>query len=141
MKNYIYNFNWLFLDRITGIFCVLFISILVARYLGPENFGLLSYAIAFTAFFSFLSNLGLNSIVVRNIVNDEKNYEKIVGTAFYLKLYGGIFALILGSILIIILKYDDSISQAIVMLLLLGYIFQSLDVIDFFFNQKYCQSM
>lgn len=136
MKKYISNFNWLFLDKIIRIFGGLFIGIWVARYLGPENFGILSYGIAFVAFFSFISSLGLNSIVVREIIKYEEKYEKVLGTTFYLKLYGGIIALLLGSIFILTLKPEDSTIQTIVILLLLGYIFQSMDTVDYFFQAK-----
>ena len=136
MKKYIINFNWLFLDKIIRILGGLFIGIWVARYLGPSDFGILSYAIAFIAFFSFLSNLGLNSIVVREITKKEEWSDKILGTTFYLKLYGGLSALVLGSSLIFYLKPDEATVQYIVILLLLGYIFQSLDNIDYFFQSK-----
>lgn len=108
----------------------------MAKYLGPQNFGIFNYAIAFVAFFSFFSTLGLNSIVVREITNNEEYYEKIIGTSFYLKIIGGIVAFILGVIFIYGLKPDDFIIQIIVILLLLGYIFQSMDILDYFFQAK-----
>ncbi|MDP3587816.1 MAG: flippase [Sulfuricurvum sp.] len=136
MKRYIYNFNWLFLDKIIRIFGGLFIGIWIARYLGPENFGILSYAMAFIAFFSFLSTLGLNSIVVREIAKDENINDSVMGATFYLKLYGGILAFLLGSILIFTMKTDDVLLQMMVILLLVGYIFQSFDTIEYSFQAK-----
>lgn len=91
---------------------------------------------AFVAFFSFFSNLGLDSIVVREITKNEEYYEKIVGTSFYLKLIGGVVAFIFGAVFIYAFKTDDTTTQAIVILLLLGYIFQSMDIIDYFFQAK-----
>lgn len=68
--------------------------------------------------------------------------RKIVGTSFYLKLIGGVVAFIFGAVFIYAFKTDDTTTQAIVILLLLGYIFQSMDIIDyFFFKQKFCQNM
>lgn len=136
MKKYIINFNWLFLDKIIRIFGGLFIGIWVARYLGPSDFGVLSYGVAFIAFFSFLSTLGLNSIVVREITKKEKLTNKLLGTTFFLKLFGGMSAFIFGSLIIIYLKPNDVNVQYIVVFLLLGYIFQSLDNIDYFFQAK-----
>jgi O-antigen/teichoic acid export membrane protein len=136
LNKYISNFNWLFLEKVIRIFGALFIGFWIARYLGPERFGMLNYSIAFVAFFSFFSALGLKSIIIREITKNEEKYEKIIGTTFYLKLIGGIVAFVLGVFFIYTFKIDDVATQNIVILLLLGYIFQSMDVIDYFFQAK-----
>ena len=136
LNKYISNFNWLFLEKVIRIFGALFIGFWIARYLGPERFGMLNYSIAFVAFFSFFSALGLKSIIIREITKNEEKYEKIIGTTFYLKLIGGIVAFVLGTFFIYTFKIDDVATQNIVILLLLGYIFQSMDVIDYFFQAK-----
>lgn len=136
MRRYIHNFNWLFLDKIIRIFGGLFIGIWVARYLGPNDFGIYSFAMAFVAFFSFFSTLGLNSIIVREITKNESHSSQIIGTAFYLKILGGFVAFIVGCIAIFIYKPSDILSQTLIALLLLGYIFQAVDVIDYFFQAK-----
>lgn len=136
MRRYIHNFNWLFLDKIIRIFGGLFIGIWVARYLGPNDFGIYSFAMAFVAFFSFFSTLGLNSIIVREITKNESHASQIIGTAFYLKILGGFVAFIVGCIAIFVYKPSDIVSQTLIALLLLGYIFQAVDVIDYFFQAK-----
>ncbi len=91
---------------------------------------------AFISFFSFISTLGLNAIVVREVTKHKTLHDSIIGTAFYLKLYGGILAFGLGALLIYLIKPDDSTTQLIVMLLLIGYIFQSVDVVTYSFQAK-----
>ena len=86
------NFNWLFLDKLIRGFGGVAVTILIARNLGPESFGVLSFAITVVAMFSFLSNLGLNAIVVREITKDIESSQGLVATAFYLKLIGAIVA-------------------------------------------------
>ena len=46
----------------------LFVGIYVARYLGPERFGLLSYTLSFVLLFSSLASFGLDDILVRELV-------------------------------------------------------------------------
>lgn len=111
-------------------------TILIARNLGPESFGVLSFAITVVAMFSFLSNLGLNAIVVREITKDIERSQGLVATAFYLKLIGGIAAFFLGSVVIFVLKQDDIEIQFLVMVLLLGYVFQAMDAVDYFFQAQ-----
>ena len=64
---YLKNASWLLFDKLVRIFGGLFIGIWIARYLGPSDFGILNYALAYVAFFQVFVGLGLNQIVVREI--------------------------------------------------------------------------
>ena len=94
LRKIIGNTGWLFADRFLRIIVELFIGVWIARYLGPEKFGLYSYAIAFVALFSAFSTLGLDRIVVREIVKEPTDKDEIIGTAFILKFIGGILGLL-----------------------------------------------
>lgn len=96
-----FNSGWLMLEKIVRLFSAIIIGILVARHLGPENFGILSYALSIISFLGTFTYLGLSGLIIKEIVNkpDEKNI--ILGTTFYLKLFGGIIALII----VIIISY------------------------------------
>ena len=87
------NISWLFFDRIIKIAGGLFIGIWVARYLGPEFFGVLSYVLAYTSLFSFLTRLGLDQIVIREIIKRPDKKDSILGSAFVLKLIGSFILL------------------------------------------------
>lgn len=64
---YFENTSWLFVERIIRMFIGIFVGIWVARYLGPKEFGLLSYAQSFVGLFTIFATLGLDSIVVRGV--------------------------------------------------------------------------
>ncbi|MCS7232463.1 MAG: oligosaccharide flippase family protein [Elusimicrobiota bacterium] len=61
------NIGWLTFDKIFRLGVGLFVMGWIARYLGPEQFGLWNYAIAFTSLFTAFATLGLDGIVVREI--------------------------------------------------------------------------
>jgi len=65
---YFRNTSWLMGERILRMGVGLFVGIWVARYLGPEQFGLLSYAQSFVFLFTAIATLGLDGIVVRELV-------------------------------------------------------------------------
>jgi len=46
-RKYFANTSWLLGERILRMLTSLFVGIYVARYLGPERFGLLSYTLFF----------------------------------------------------------------------------------------------
>ena len=62
---YFANISWLMAERILRMIVTLFVGVYVARYLGPERFGLLSYANSFVGLFLALATLGIDSIVIR----------------------------------------------------------------------------
>jgi polysaccharide transporter, PST family len=135
------NISWLFLDRILRMGMGLFVGIWVARYLGVKQFGLLSYATAFVGLFSTFSDLGLSSLAIRAIANKPEQKDLILGTIFWLKLFGGIVTLLLTVGSIFAFRQDDSLTIGIVAILASVGIFQAFDAIDLWFqsqvNSKY----
>jgi O-antigen/teichoic acid export membrane protein len=111
----------------------LFVGVYVARYLGPERFGVLSYAMSVVVLFSALSSLGLNGILVRELVNFPKKRDEFLGTAFILKLAGSGLVLILLSITLYFMG-DDRQSNLMIFIIAAGLIFQPFNVIRFYFE-------
>ncbi len=80
---YFKNTSWLLGEKILRMIVGLFVGIWVARYLGPEQFGLLSYVQSFVGLFSAIATLGLDGIVVREIVKDESRADELLATPFW----------------------------------------------------------
>ena len=114
----------------------LVVGVWVARYLGPEQFGKYNYALAFVALFSVCSNLGLDSIVIREIVRDPECTDKTLGTAFILKLAGAALTLVLSTVFIYVLRPGDRVAQIMVLIVAMGTFFQAFDTIDFWFQSQ-----
>lgn len=135
LKHYFYNTFWMMAEKIIRGVSVLVVSIYVARYLGPEQFGILSYAVSFVAIFSGIGTLGLDNIVIRNLVRDPDNRDTILGTAFSLKI-GGSVALI--GIVLIAMGFTSAefSTKILVFIISCGMLFKSLNVIDFFFQAQ-----
>ncbi len=91
------NVGWLSAEKALGMVLTFFVGIYVVRYLGAENFGKLSYSLSFVGIFTAIAKLGLNGIVVRNVVQEEKSTQEILGTAFVLKLISSLVTLVLIS--------------------------------------------
>jgi O-antigen/teichoic acid export membrane protein len=114
---------------------VLVVSIYVARYLGPEQFGILSYAISFVAIFSGIATLGLDNIVIRNIVRRPDQQDRIIGTAFSLKLIGS-FILIAFVTVALQFTTTEFETKILVFIIACGMLFKTFNVVDFFFQAK-----
>ncbi|HOW36315.1 MAG TPA: flippase [Candidatus Omnitrophota bacterium] len=136
MPRVIKNTSWLFADQIFRLGAGLLITAWIARYLGPSQFGLLSYATAFAALFGSLIGLGLNSIIVRDIIRNPSKTNEILGSAFILRLIAGIIALAAAVATICFVRKGDALTQLLVSLIAAGFIFQAFSVIDFYFQSQ-----
>lgn len=125
----------MFAEQVLRIIAGLFVGIYVARYLGPEQFGVYSYAAAFVAMFGTISRLGLDGIVVRDLVNHPQERDVYLGTAFWLKLTGAFLTLGLLAIAVQFTS-NDAITNLYIFIIASGLIFQSFDVVDFHFQSR-----
>jgi O-antigen/teichoic acid export membrane protein len=136
LQKVIGNTGWLFGDKILRMGMGLLVGAWVARYLGPSQFGLLSYTGAFVSLFSAIATMGLDGIVVRNIVRDPSCRNEALGSAFALKFAGGIVTLILSLVTILIIRPDDALTHWLVVIGGGATIFQAFDAIDFWFQSQ-----
>lgn len=136
LRRIVGNVGWLSVDRMLRLAVGLVVSVWVARYLGPEQFGQLNYAVVFASMFGALATLGLDGIVVRDIVHYPAARNEILGTAFGLKLAGGSIAVLTAVVGIVILRSGDPLSQWMVGIVAGGMVFQALDTIDLWFQSQ-----
>lgn len=117
------------------LFVALFVGVYVARYLGPEQFGLLSYASSFVGLFSALATLGLNNIVVRELVKKPERRDELLGTAFWLKI-GGAGLMWISIATAIPFTQNDTYENTLIAIIAFSAIFQAFNVINFHYQAQ-----
>jgi O-antigen/teichoic acid export membrane protein len=132
---YFKNTSWLFAEKILRMVVGLLVGIWVARYLGPDKFGLLSFAHSFVGLFTIFATLGLDEVVVRELVKDESRRDSLVGTTFWLKLFGA-FLVLLVLAFAINFTSNDVDTHILVFIIASATIFQSFNIVDFYFQSK-----
>lgn len=96
------NALWLMGGRVTNKLLVFLTGVLVARYLGPDRYGLLSYAGAYLTFFAALCNLGIDAVLVKEFVDHPEGEGKALGTTLALRgLSAALSALVMTGIVAI----------------------------------------
>jgi PST family polysaccharide transporter len=118
------------------LFGAVLVNAWMTRYLGPEQNGILSYALAFVGMFTPLAVLGMDAIVIRDIVREPLKKDEILGSAFGLRLLGAVSAFLFATIAISLLRPDDTLTRTLVIISALGMIFQSFHVIDYWFQSQ-----
>jgi O-antigen/teichoic acid export membrane protein len=119
---YFKNTSWMMAEQFLRIIAGLFVGIWVARYLGPEQFGLFSYALAFTAIFGGVAKLGLDGIMVRELIKHPEKTDTYLGTAFWLKILGAF--LVMGIMAAIIpFTSNDATTNLFILIIAAGLVF------------------
>ena len=129
-KRYFVNTSWLMGHRVLSMIVALFVGVYVARYLGPERFGLLSYAGSFVGLFTALATLGLDGIMVRELVKTPDRRDELLGTAFWLKA-GGAILMWAGIAAAVPFTHNDAQTNILIVIIAFAVIFQAFNVIDF----------
>lgn len=133
-KKTIQNSSWLISEKIFTMTIGVFVTALVARYFGPENYGKFNYAMAFSTLFIILSGLGLDTLAVKSIIDKEYDEGTILCTSFFLRILGGILIIIISIFIIMLFEPDDHKLQILVLILSSTMAFKAFEVIEYWIH-------
>ena len=134
-RKYFANTSWLMFGQVSRTAVILFVGVYVARYLGPERFGLLSYAMSFAGLFSAIATLGLDTVLIRDLVEDENGTDELLGSAFALRIISILLSLGLLSIAIGVVG-NKNYTNLLILVIASAEIFRAFNVIGFYFQSK-----
>jgi O-antigen/teichoic acid export membrane protein len=117
------------------MFVGLFVGVWITRYLGPEQFGIWSYVQSFVGLISVIAGLGLDSILIRELVKDESKRDELLMTAFWMKVYGAFLAIFIITLSTLFMS-NGSYVNTLIFIFASSIIFQAFNVIDFYFQSK-----
>jgi O-antigen/teichoic acid export membrane protein len=134
-RKYFENAFWLIFEKGFTLAAGMAVGIYVARYLQPESFGLLNYAISFVSIFSAFSTLGLDQIVVRELAKAPERRDDLLGTAFILKLCGSMVLNVLMLITVLFMGHS-SFTNVLILIIAISEIFKAFEVISYYFQSQ-----
>lgn len=134
LARYVHNSLWIVGERVVSLSLSFVTTVFVARYLGPEDFGLLAYALSLVAIFTTAGHMGLSGLIVRDLVKYPAGRAEIVGTTIAIKTVG----LGVGYILLVTYAwfFEGAGTTPFLLIVLAGValIFKSTEVFDFWFQ-------
>lgn len=127
------NVVWAVTGKVVTLLGSLLVGIFVARYLGPEQYGLMSYVLSYVALFQVLASFGMDQIEIREESKTPEEKNRIIGTAFGLKLT---FAVVtMGLIALTAWLFEsDSFTKWMIILYSISMIMNSFGVIRNYFT-------
>ncbi len=134
-KRYFFNTGWMLAGQIFALVLSFFIGAWVARYLGPDDYGTLNYALAFAGLFGFIASFGVDSILTRELVKTPEQKDELLGTSFILKLLGAFLAIIITIITTFVVE-QNPFNRILIITFTASFIFQALNVVSSFFQSR-----
>ncbi|MFA0565313.1 flippase, partial [Vibrio sp. 10N.222.51.C8] len=134
--NVLKNASWIIVSKAFQALLQLLILIIVARNLGPEEFGVLSYAMSLVVFVTPLAFLGINNTLVHEIISNPQKQGVVIGTSITLSLVSSVFSGLLIQLFIYIANPGEEKLTIVCLLYSLVLLFQALELIKYWFQAK-----
>ncbi|MBK9699550.1 MAG: flippase [Flavobacteriales bacterium] len=134
-RKYLGNTSWLFGEQVVRLVVVLVTGIYVARYLGDALFGQLNYATGFVGMFFALSAMGVDQIIVRDLVQRPERRDELLGTAAFIKLVGSVLLLVVV-LAATFIKGMDGLTATLVVVIAGAELFRPFSVIEHLFMAR-----
>lgn len=135
-KKVLKNAGWIIACKAIKAVLMLIVTAITARYLGPDKYGLISYAAGLVSFVLPIMQLGLNNTIVHELVDRPEEEGKVLGTSMTMSAFSA-FLCIIGVVSFTLIankgETDTIIVSAIYSILL---IFQALEHIQYWFQSK-----
>lgn len=135
------NAGWLIGGRVAQMILSFFVSILTARYLGPGNYGIISYVNAYVAFFTSLCTLGLNSVIIKDFVDKPEEQGEAIGTSLALRFVSSFFSAVMILCIVRVVDRNEPKTIVIAILCSISLVFQVLDTFNYWFQSRYASKV
>ncbi len=137
MKNsVIKNIGWIVGCKIGQSVISLILGVITARYLGPSNYGIISYAASVVAFFIPIMQLGLNNTLVKEFVRSPEKEGAILGTSLILNVISSIFCIIGSAAFAFIANAGEVETILVCILYSLTLLFNATEMTQYWFQAK-----
>lgn len=135
-NKFIKNTGWIIGEQIARMILSFFIGILTARYLGPDNLGELNYTASFVSFFTSVATLGMNSVILKRIINEPEKEGEILGSSLVYRLIASVLSTISILVLVSILNQDDPLKIVLVLLQSVQLFCNAANIFDVWFVKR-----
>lgn len=109
---------------------------LSARYLGPQNYGVINYAASITSFLIPLMQLGLRSTLVKELLTCPEREGETLGTAIFLNVISSVMCIIGVAAFTISANSNDTLTIVVTILYSISLIFQAIEMMQYWFQAK-----
>lgn len=130
------NAMWIVAGKVAQAVIGMVLSMLTARYMGPQNYGLINYAASMTMFLTPVAQLGLTSTLVHELIREPDKEGEILGSAILMSLVSGVLCIVGIGIFVCIATPDEPATFRVCGLYSLLLLAQGAELIQYWFQAK-----
>lgn len=123
------NVQWVTISKILTMVFSLVTTMIVARILGPESFGVLNYVLSIIGLFSIIASLGVSNVTYKEMVSHKEKREEILGSSIALTMSTGAIAICLVFISLFFM-HESTYIKGLILLMSLSFITQPLSLLS-----------
>ena len=135
-KKILSNSVWVILQHLYSMLTSLTVVALIARHLGPSDYGLINYCASLISMFTTLSGLGLDTLIVSEIIRNPDKEGGYLGSALVMRLTASLVSYPVILALIAAMNPGNRTLFAVAALQALGMVFQTYEVLVYWFRIK-----
>lgn len=130
------NAKWMIFEQVIQMAISVVLSVITTRYLGQVNYGIINYCAAYVAFFTSVCTLGLEGVIVKELVNHREQEGIILGTGIVMRVLASVVSMVSILAILVVVRDSDPIVLRVAFLQSLVLVFRAFDLIDFWFQSK-----
>lgn len=130
------NAGWIIGCKIIQSLINFVIGLLTARYLGPSNYGVLTYAMSVVAFAVPIMQLGLTHTLVREFIKTPEREGQLLGTALGMNIISSVFCMIGTVAFVMVVDAGEKETLLVTALYSLTLLFQATEMTQYWFQSK-----
>ncbi len=130
------NMKWMVGERILQMLIGLVINMVTARYLGVNNYGIINYVSSFIAFFTPICTLGLEGIIIKELLDHLQKQGEVIGTAMGMRIISSLLSMVSILLILAFLNPGDKIMLGVAVLQSLILIFNTADLFEFWYQSR-----
>lgn len=135
-NKFLKNTGWMVFAQIYQMSISLVVGVISARYLGPSNYGTISYSASYISFFTIICALGLEGVVVKEMISNREAEGEILGSSIIMRLLAGILSMISVCLIIKLLNPNDKVLLIVAFLQSTALIFNAFNIIDTWYQSN-----
>lgn len=135
-NNIIKNASWIIVCRVVQSILSFVIGMVSARYLGPSNYGLISYASSIVAFVVPVVQLGLRNTLVQEIIADPEHEGQTLGTSLFMSISTSFLGIVGVVGFVSIANRSEKDTIIVCTLYSFSLIFQMAEMIEYWYQAK-----
>lgn len=134
-SKFVANTGWIIWQQIVHMILSLIVGMLSARYLGPANYGVINYVSSFVTLFSSIATLGMDSVVVKELIDRPDEEGTVLGSGIFLRAISGFLSSIAVILIVFILNPGETETVIVSVLYSICLVFRSFELLDCWFQR------